>query len=201
LQYVIQFEGTEEECLIREREKIYHYALLPENLARKIPLIRPPGNKMIIEMTALREFDFTSAAWHEVNHQLKYVRIRNLINEKLRLSDYGQGIDRQVFMYLALLPSSQMPTKELYRFVKKTKTVELSLKLDYNRLFAASQSEAMQMMCELYADSILRYYPRFKIPDFDYRAFYQDVKLLFIEQNWLPADYASELEKEFADRA
>lgn len=45
LQYVIQFEGTIEECLKEERRKIYAYALFPENLKRKNPLIRPPGNK------------------------------------------------------------------------------------------------------------------------------------------------------------
>ena len=45
LDYEIQYEGTLSECLIQERQKIYAYALLPENLARKKPLIRPPGNK------------------------------------------------------------------------------------------------------------------------------------------------------------
>lgn len=43
--YLTEFEGTVEECLIEERKKIYLYALLPENLVRETPLIRPPGNK------------------------------------------------------------------------------------------------------------------------------------------------------------
>lgn len=43
--YVIQYSGSIEECLKVERQKIYHYALLPENLNRSVPLIRPPGNK------------------------------------------------------------------------------------------------------------------------------------------------------------
>ncbi len=45
LEYIIEFEGTFQECLKQEKLKIYHYALLPENINRKIPLIRPPGNK------------------------------------------------------------------------------------------------------------------------------------------------------------
>ena len=45
LNYEIQYEGDLAECLKQERLKIYSYALLPENLARKKPLIRPPGNK------------------------------------------------------------------------------------------------------------------------------------------------------------
>lgn len=43
--YVIQYVGTIKDCLIEERKKIYYYALLPENLNRDSPLIRPPGNK------------------------------------------------------------------------------------------------------------------------------------------------------------
>lgn len=45
LVYVIELEGTMNECLKREKKQIYYYALLPENLKRKKPLIRPPGNK------------------------------------------------------------------------------------------------------------------------------------------------------------
>lgn len=45
LRYVTQFTGTVGECMKDEKRKIYYYALLPENLAREIPLIRPPGNK------------------------------------------------------------------------------------------------------------------------------------------------------------
>ncbi len=45
LEYEIQFEGGIEACLLEEQRKIFAYALLPENQSRKIPLIRPPGNK------------------------------------------------------------------------------------------------------------------------------------------------------------
>ncbi len=41
-----QFYGTEKECLLAEKEKIYGYAVLPENLKREIKLLRPPGNKI-----------------------------------------------------------------------------------------------------------------------------------------------------------
>ncbi len=45
LAYLVQFEGTLQECLKEEKRKIYNYAVLPENLKRNPPLIRPPGNK------------------------------------------------------------------------------------------------------------------------------------------------------------
>ncbi len=45
LQYIVQFRGPLQECLREEKIKIYRYAILPENLKRNIPLIRPPGNK------------------------------------------------------------------------------------------------------------------------------------------------------------
>jgi hypothetical protein len=45
LLFVEQFFGTYSECLKEEKRKIYYYAVLPENLARSTPLIRPPGNR------------------------------------------------------------------------------------------------------------------------------------------------------------
>lgn len=45
LYYDVQFTGTIQDCLIEEKRKIYQYALRPENLKRKTPIIRPPGNK------------------------------------------------------------------------------------------------------------------------------------------------------------
>ena len=45
LNYEIQYEGALVDCLKEEKRKIYGYAILPENLKRSKPLIRPPGNK------------------------------------------------------------------------------------------------------------------------------------------------------------
>ncbi len=46
LQFYIEFTGTEQQCLIIEKEKIYNYPTLPECLKREIKLIRPAGNKI-----------------------------------------------------------------------------------------------------------------------------------------------------------
>lgn len=45
LEFRTQFVETIQDCFMEERRKIYHYAALPENLKRKRPIIRPPGNK------------------------------------------------------------------------------------------------------------------------------------------------------------
>jgi len=42
----MQIQGTEKECLIAEKEKIYNYPNLPECLKRNFVLIRPAGNKI-----------------------------------------------------------------------------------------------------------------------------------------------------------
>jgi len=44
--FVPQYEGTEQECLIEEKRKIYDYPNLPECRKRSIVLMRPPGNKI-----------------------------------------------------------------------------------------------------------------------------------------------------------
>jgi hypothetical protein len=51
LTFIPQFAGTEEQCLIMEKQKIYNYFLLPKNIERATgtgtqPLMRPPGNKI-----------------------------------------------------------------------------------------------------------------------------------------------------------
>lgn len=46
LKYEIQFTGTEKECLIEEKNKIYNYPNLSECKKRNFVLHRPPGNKI-----------------------------------------------------------------------------------------------------------------------------------------------------------
>jgi len=46
LVYNLEFLGSEKDCLIMEKEKIYNYPNLPECQKRKIKLIRPAGNKI-----------------------------------------------------------------------------------------------------------------------------------------------------------
>jgi len=43
LSYEIEFNGSETDCLVKEKEKIYNYPLLPECLIRGRKLIRPAG--------------------------------------------------------------------------------------------------------------------------------------------------------------
>lgn len=46
LVYATEYIGDLTTCQKLEKIKIYNYALLPENLKRSTPLIRPPGNKV-----------------------------------------------------------------------------------------------------------------------------------------------------------
>ena len=46
LRYRVQYRGSIQDCLQQETLKIYQYALLPENLKRAVPLMRPPGTKV-----------------------------------------------------------------------------------------------------------------------------------------------------------
>ena len=45
LRYQVQFRGSEKDCLVEEKEKIYNYPLLPECVLRSRKLIRPAGQK------------------------------------------------------------------------------------------------------------------------------------------------------------
>lgn len=46
LYYFTEYFGTEKECLLEEKRKIYNYPNLPECQKRNVSLLRPPGNKI-----------------------------------------------------------------------------------------------------------------------------------------------------------
>lgn len=46
LEYVPEFFGTEQECLVEEKRKIYNYPNLPECKKRNFIMLRPAGNKI-----------------------------------------------------------------------------------------------------------------------------------------------------------
>ncbi|MEM6696816.1 MAG: hypothetical protein AAF599_00370 [Bacteroidota bacterium] len=45
LTYLVQLRGNIYQCLAEEKRKIYQYPILPENLKRTVPSLRPPGNQ------------------------------------------------------------------------------------------------------------------------------------------------------------
>ena len=46
LRYRADFFGTEQECLVEEKRKIYNYPNLPECKKRDFVILRPAGNKI-----------------------------------------------------------------------------------------------------------------------------------------------------------
>jgi hypothetical protein len=126
-----------------------------------------------MEMTTdLKTFDFTFKAWHEVEDKIDIWTMEDLLNNHLNLSKYGDGLHRIVFEYIA---DDWEGHEEDIVFDPETKTLSLSLHLDFEVVKTVSKTEVLGMMKELFLSSVF-YYFGVRIYDFDYRMYYEDLR-------------------------
>lgn len=128
-------------------------------------------------------FVFSSASWHEVYDKLSTASIKQVITKNLTLANYTTTVNKIVFIYIATRPNNIRHT-EVKKYHPRKKEIHTYLKLDYEKVKVSSKTTVVQMMAQLFLDSILLY-PEMKVKDFDYQRFYQDVQALFQEQDWL----------------
>ena len=105
------------------------------------------------------------------------------LNQSLSLNNYTQDFSEVVFTYMAVNPQIGVERKDKIRYSRKEKALELFVNLDRERLEKATQQEALQMMCELYLESIEKYLTKRK--DFDAKRYYQDVKEVFVKHEFI----------------
>ncbi|MEZ4958270.1 MAG: hypothetical protein R2830_00490 [Saprospiraceae bacterium] len=109
--------------------------------------------------------------------------IAKALNGNIRLSDYGIGVNRVYFTFIAVKPSNNLHENEV-KFDKKSKTLELSLNLSYEHILTADKPTILKMMAMLFLVSV-DLWERFEIEDFDRKAFKKEVEKLFAKKKWL----------------
>jgi len=109
----------------------------------------------------------------------------DILNQVLAIHNYTQDFSEVVFTYMAVNPQIGVERKDKIRYSRKEKALELFVNLDRERLEKATQQEALQMMCELYLESIEKYLTKRK--DFDAKRYYQDVKEVFVKHEFIKA--------------
>ena len=129
------------------------------------------------------DFILTKLTWHEVSDKLDTQPIAEALNTSLHLSNYGSGVKRVYFTFVAVKPSNKLHENEV-RFDKKSKTLELSLNLSYEHLDSADSATVLKMQAMLFLVSI-DLWERFGIGDFDRERFRVDVEKLFEEKGWM----------------
>jgi len=110
---------------------------------------------------------------------IKQQNIKDLLNEKLTMSNYTNDLNKILLVYLALNPNLPYKEENFQRFRRKDKIVEIGINLDYFELLQADEEKTLQLLAEAYLKGIEKYLlPR---KDFNGNQFYNDVKQLFTE--------------------
>ena len=100
-------------------------------------------------------------------------RIEDLLNEHLRLSDYGTALAELRFVFV-VLPLENERHPDDARYATRPHRLTIWRRLDYDRAREASEEELLQMVTEKFLAAIQEI-PDFNIASFDHEAFHRDV--------------------------
>ncbi|MEM9847280.1 MAG: hypothetical protein AAF847_05290 [Bacteroidota bacterium] len=125
-------------------------------------------------------FGFTTYADSLAHAKLDYT-IFNRLNEQLKLEDFGEGLIKISFAFIALPPIT-FPQDQHIQYHPNHKRVGISLELNYETFIAATPEVAIQMMKDLYLKG-LRALSLFNIRDFDMEGLIAAVEQAFEEED------------------
>ena len=118
----------------------------------------------------------TKSVVKETRDKVDHLAIQELVDQ-LDLSKYTSQVKNLVFMYIAI---SSPNHPEHLEFESDDDTLGIRLKLDYDKFLEASDSEAIDMMKNLFLEGIDRY--KDLDVEFDIQQFKADVQNLFFPQ-------------------
>lgn len=100
-----------------------------------------------------RKFILSAIYWHELSGKLNTLQIEDVLNEHINLSDYGSGVERIHFTFMAVRPSNTIH-ENAAKYDRKTKTIEMALKLSYEHVVVADKDGVLEMMWGLFVVGI-----------------------------------------------
>lgn len=135
------------------------------------------------------KFFITSEAFETVGKKMNeaYVPIGSKIESLLRDKQYGDGVIFWGHICISC-PSDFYKSgffKEIKKYTKKNKEVEMRLRIDYEMMLDADQKEVFRLICESILKSIDIAEKELKIKSFDFIAFRNDLKDLFKQEGWI----------------
>jgi hypothetical protein len=120
-------------------------------------------------------FETGAIFWHELENKAYAIRkVGELLDKNIRLTDYGTGIVRFVFVPIAVLPSNKIHEEKI-SYSKAKREITLYLKLDYAAAAAADETAFQQLVAQLFLRGIDEA-PQSRIRDFDWARFRRDVE-------------------------
>ncbi len=94
---------------------------------------------------------FFSAALHEeIKDKIFIYQKLEMINNFINLKNYTNSLNELIIIFQAINPKSPRKVTEFKRLRRKTKTLELYLILDYERIMQGSDQENLQHIKEVF---------------------------------------------------
>ena len=121
-----------------------------------------------------RKFILSAIYWHELSGKLDTLLIEDALNKHINLSDYGSGVERIHFTFMAVRPSNTIHENEA-KYDRKTKTIEMALKLSYEHVVGADAEGVLEMLWGLFLVGI-DLYVGMGVVEFDGDLFRKDLK-------------------------
>lgn len=141
--------------------------------------LKPDELKELMELEAMGyqlnqdSFQFTAYMSEKAQKKLA-TSIFDGLNEQLDIQTYGTGIEEIGFAFIALAPEF-FPENQNVEYFPEDKVALIALQLNYEKLIAASDDEAIDMMKSLYLKGI-KVLSIFDIEDFDIEQLYKDIE-------------------------
>lgn len=112
-----------------------------------------------------------------VGMKLPVVALEDLLNEHINLSDYGTGIQKIFFIFIAVSPKNKIHKSHVIH-TESEAHVEIALKLDYEKVLEAEGDELMSLLQVLFLNGI-NLCQQSNLADFKWDQLFADTKELF----------------------
>ena len=129
-----------------------------------------------------KDFILSSVTSTKVAEKIDVEPILDSLNQHIRLSDYGSGVQHIFFTFLAVPPDDAFHENDAF-YNEDSQTIEISLRLSYPHLITVSKERVLQMMAALFLLSI-DLYSGLELSDFEIGEFKKDVQELFEKRGW-----------------
>lgn len=103
--------------------------------------------------------------------------IEKALNEKLKITDYTDKIQKIVFVYIAVNIEKFNPTDNFVKYRTKKKVIELGVNLPYKEFLAADKETELKLLKKAYIEGIEKLLSKRK--DIDTEKLAQNVRELF----------------------
>ena len=123
------------------------------------------------------DFEITYVATEAIGMKLPVVELEGLLNKSLALNNYGDGVQKLFFVFLAVPPEDAFH-KPYVSYTEAEYHLEIAFGLPYQEVLDTDPNEIMQLMETAFLNA-MKLCMKAKILNFDWRKFYTDVENTF----------------------